>query len=59
MEGGGMKTVCKSLDTSKHPVSVALGLVALRRFGLYAQVAAVHKEACDSAKPIKENHHHG
>lgn len=54
-----MKTVCKTLDTSKHPVSVALGLVALRRFGLFAEVAAVHKEACDSAKPIKENHRHG
>jgi len=53
-----MKTVCKVSDTSKNPVSVAQGLVALRRLGLYAQVSAAHK-CGDSAKHCKENHRHG
>lgn len=54
-----MKTVCKVSDPIKHPVSVALGLVALRRLGLYAQVSTTHKDGCGCAKPIKENHRHG
>ena len=50
-----MKTACKLSDTSKNPIAVSLGLVALRRLGLYAQVAAAHRDG----KPVKEKHHHG
>lgn len=53
-----MKNVGKS-ELSKHPVSVALGLVALRRLGLYAQVTATHNKECGAGKPGKDGQRNG